>query len=219
MIGAYQHPTRGVARILNNQLGRVDIFELRKHIGHVDPRHRVRGPLTMREVVLTGLTGTAALKPRWEPTTEEVRRADGLLEMLRVTSRANADWRELSQGERGRALIARALMPRPQLLLLDEPATGLDVAAREQLLTSIDAVHAADADLASILVTHHLEELPPTTTHAMLIGRGRITSAGDADEVLTTRLVSEAFDYPIDIGRSGNRWTATASAFSGSYPG
>lgn len=211
IVGAHVHPTRGTATMLGHRMGRVDVFELRRHIGHVDPRHPVRGRMTMLDVVLTGITGTVLMKPHWEPTSREVERAHAQLSVLRVDGRADADWSVLSQGERGRALIARALMPEPELLLLDEPATGLDVAAREQLIVSVDDVHRARPDLSSVLVTHHLEELPPTTTHAMLIGRGRIMAAGPVDDVLTTEEVSRAFEFPIAIGRNGTRWTATAA--------
>src|SRR5690625_5333242 len=114
----------------------------------------------------------------------------------------------MSQGERGRTLIARSLLPGPALLLLDEPSTGLDVAAREQFLATIDDLHGAHPDLATVLVTHHLEELPETTTHAMLIKGGRVHAAGPADQVLTTTLVSECFSYPIDIEHRDGRWHA-----------
>jgi iron complex transport system ATP-binding protein len=131
--------------------------------------------------------------------------------MLGMGARAQAHWPTLSQGERGRALIARALMPQPRLLLLDEPATGLDLAAREQLLASIDALRARHRSLATVLVTHHLEELPATTTHAMLLREGRCLAGGPVDDVLTSDLVSACFDHPVRIVRSGDgRWTARA---------
>ncbi|MDF0532378.1 ATP-binding cassette domain-containing protein, partial [Tsukamurella sp. 8J] len=121
-------------------------------------------------------------------------------------------WPTLSQGERGRALIARALMAEPALLLLDEPATGLDLAARERLLSAVDNARRAHPELASILVTHHLEEIPTTTTHALLIRDGIITAAGTVENTLTTEHISHAFDHPITITRhSGGRWNATAT--------
>jgi iron complex transport system ATP-binding protein len=102
-------------------------------------------------------------------------------------------------------------MPRPRLLLLDEPATGLDVAARERLLSSLDLLRRAHPALTSVLVTHHLEELPASTTHAILLREGRVLASGDADDVLTTELISACFDHPIAIDRSGGRWAARAS--------
>lgn len=210
MCGAEQHPTRGTVEVLGERLGRVEIRRLRESIGHVNPRHPLRSPLTVRQVVLTGATGTVEFMPRWVPDGETVARADELIEMLGLSDIADATWPTMSQGERGRALIARALLPDPPLLLLDEPSTGLDVAAREQLLETLDHLHGTHPELATVLVTHHLEELPETTTHAMLIARGRVLASGPADDVLTTELVTEAFEYPIRIARHGGRWSARA---------
>ncbi|MEW9550385.1 ABC transporter ATP-binding protein [Nonomuraea sp. NPDC050783] len=220
LLGAVNHPTRGVVQVLGRTLGRVDLRELRTYLGHVNPRHAPDGPLRAREVVLTGLTNTAALVPRWAPSPEEAGRADRLLALLGVSGRAEASWDTLSQGERGRALIARALMPRPRLLLLDEPATGLDLAAREQLLASIDALRAGNPSLATVLVTHHLEELPATTTHAMLLRGGECLAAGAVAGVLTTELVSACFGHPVRIARSEDgRWSARAALVVGPLAG
>lgn len=210
MCGAVNHPSKGAVYALGHQLGRVDIRELRQSIGHVNPRHPLRRPLTMREVIYTGATGTTELMFRWQPDAEVLARTERLIELLGLDGLGNATWETMSQGERGRTLIARALLPDPSLLLLDEPSAGLDVAAREQFLTTIDTLHREQPKLATILVTHHLEELPETTTHAMLIKDGRIHAAGKAPEVLTSKLVSECFSYPIDIERRAGRWHARA---------
>jgi len=210
LCGAITHPTRGTVEILGRRLGAVDIRTLRESIGHVNPRHPLRSPLTIRQVVLTGLTGTIELMPRWEPEPSQQARAEELVELLGIGARINDPWTTLSQGERGRALIARALISDPRLLLLDEPTTGLDVAAREQLLETLDQVHSSHPHLASVLVTHHLEELPTSTTHAALLREGRILASGPADDVLTTTLVSTTFTHPITIHRTAGRWRATA---------
>ncbi|QTX04944.1 ABC transporter ATP-binding protein [Agromyces archimandritae] len=210
LCGAVQHPTRGTVAVLGHRLGRVDIRTLRESIGHVDPRHAVRSALTARDVVLTGATGTSERMLRWEPDAALIARADELLERLGLGALADAAWPTMSQGERGRTLIARALLADPPLLLLDEPSTGLDVAAREQLLDTVDGLHRAEPELASILVTHHLEELPETTTHAVLVSGGRILAAGPAQEVLTTELVSGCFASPIRITHEDGRWRARA---------
>lgn len=212
LCGAVEHPTRGTVRVLGHQLGRVDIRELRAHIGHVNPRHPLTSPLTVREVVLTGHTGTIEWKPRWVPDAEALARADHLIEVLGLGPIAASTWPVLSQGERGRALIARALVADPALLLLDEPSTGLDVAAREQFLGTLDDLHRSQPQLATVLVTHHLEELPASTTHAALLRRGRLQTAGPGDQVLTTELISECFDYPIIIDHREGRWSARAGA-------
>jgi iron complex transport system ATP-binding protein len=210
LCGALAHPTRGTVDVLGKRLGRVDIRELRESIGHVNPRHPLQSALTVEEVVLTGATGSVELMSRWQPSDRERARVDQLLGLLGMGAKSRDPWTNLSQGERGRVLIARALLPSPRLLLLDEPSTGLDVASREQLLDTLDQVHAAQPELASILVTHHLEELPTTTTHAALLRRGSLDVEGPAGEVLTTDLVSQCFDYPLQVERSGDRWTAKA---------
>ena len=210
LLGARAHPTRGTVDVLGHRLGRVDMRSLRAEIGHVDPRHPLRTPLRVRDVVLTGLTNTTEFVPRWSPTPEQVAQAEELVAMLGLSTRRDALWPVLSQGERGRALIARALMPQPRLLLLDEPATGLDLAAREQLLTSLDALRRRHPALATVLVTHHLEELPESTTHALLLREGRALAAGPVAEVLTSDQVTKCFDHPVRITREDGRWSARA---------
>jgi iron complex transport system ATP-binding protein len=212
LCGAITHPTRGTVEILGRRLGTVDIRTLRESIGHVNPRHPLRSPLSIVDIVLTGLTGTIELMPRWEATPAQRSRALELVDLLGISALAASPWTTLSQGERGRALIARALISDPQLLLLDEPSTGLDVAAREQLLETLDQIHVSHPHLAWLLVTHHLEELPTCTTHAALLHEGRVLAAGPADEVLTTDLISQTFNHPIQITRTAGRWTASAGA-------
>ncbi|WP_279588950.1 ABC transporter ATP-binding protein [Amycolatopsis granulosa] len=210
LLGAVTHPTRGTVDVLGHRLGRVDMRKLRSFLGHINPRHPLRSPLTVFEVVLTGLTNTTELVPRRQPAAAERDRAEDLIRMLGLTAQRDARWPTLSQGERGRALIARALMPAPRLLLLDEPATGLDVAAREQLLSSVDALRREHPELATVLVTHHLEELPASTTHALLLREGQCLASGPAGEVVTTDHISKCFDHPVRITRTEGRWAARA---------
>ncbi|MFF1910760.1 ABC transporter ATP-binding protein [Streptomyces sp. NPDC058239] len=210
LLGAVNHPTRGSVEVLGRTLGRVDLRELRSLLGHVDPRHPLRSPLSVHEVVLTGLSNSVEPVPRRSASQEQRAQADQLLKMLGMGGRTRSRWPALSQGERGRTLIARALMPQPRLLLLDEPATGLDLAAREQLLDSLDTLREEHPELATVLVTHHLEELPASTTHAMLLRGGRCVASGPADEVLTTDQVSDCFGHPVRISRTDGRWTARA---------
>ncbi|GAA0559304.1 ATP-binding cassette domain-containing protein [Paractinoplanes ferrugineus] len=209
--GAVTHPTSGTVHVLGEQLGKVELQALRRSIGHVNPRHPLRSPLTVLEVVLTGITGTVETPSRWEPAAAELARARELIDLLGMTARAADRWPTLSQGERGRALIARALVGDPHLLLLDEPTTGLDVAAREQLLETVDLMHRTHPELASVLVTHHLEELPEGTTHALLIAAGRVVAAGPAESVLTNANVTAAFRHPIEVEHRAGRWSARAA--------
>ena len=208
--GAQTHPTSGTVDVLGKRLGRVELQELRRHIGHVNPRHPIRSDLTVLDVVLTGFTGTVETMMRWRPSEEELARARELTALVGLDDRTDAEWPTMSQGERGRSLIARALAASPALLLLDGPTTGLDVAAREQLLETIDDLSRTEPDLASVLVTHHLEELPESTTHAMVIAEGSVLVAGPVSEVVTSETISEAFRHPIDVSHDDGRWSARA---------
>jgi iron complex transport system ATP-binding protein len=209
--GAVTHPSSGTVHVLGSQLGRVELQALRRMIGHVNPRHPLRSPLTVRDIVLTGLTGTIETTLRWQPTAAESERADALISSLGLAAKAGQRWPVLSQGERGRVLIARALICEPRLLLLDEPSTGLDIAAREQLLEAIDRLTQTHPDVATVLVTHHLEELPSSTTHALLLADGRVVAGGPARAAVTTENVSAAFDHPIDVQFYDGRWLARAA--------
>jgi len=205
------YPSRGDVDVLGRRLGRVNVFELRPWIGHVGPHHRVDPHRTVREVVLTGATGTIQLVQRREISADELSREAEVTELMGLAGRADAPWRVLSQGERSRALIARALMAQPRLLLLDEPAAGLDVAGREQLVLSLDDLRRRHLDLATVLVTHHLEELPASTTHALLLRDGGVLATGPVADVLTTELASACFGHPVAVSRRAGRWAAVSA--------
>lgn len=207
LVGAVAFPTEGTVRILGEQMGKVEIRKLRERIGHVNPRHPLRSDLSARDVVLSGLTGTTERMGRWEPTETQARQAEALLADLGLTP--GLRWPTMSQGERGRALIARALVATPEIMLFDEPSTGLDVAAREQFLRAVDTL-----TMTTVMVTHHLEELPATTTHALLIKDGEAIACGPVEETLTSENISRCFDYPLRITREGGRWSARSGAGS-----
>lgn len=208
ILGAFGHPTHGTVDVLGKRLGRVDMRELRTHIGHVNPRHRIDYPIDAHDVVLSGLTNTPEPDPRRHYTADEHAHADELLDLLGMRDRRDLLWPTMSQGERGRTLIARALIGRPSLLLLDEPATGLDLAAREILLRSVDQLRDQVTDMASVLVTHHLEDLPASTSHALLLADGEEVLQGPVDEVLTSEAISKCFAHDVVVERSGGRWAA-----------
>jgi iron complex transport system ATP-binding protein len=210
LCGAVTFPSRGRVQVLGHRLGEIDLRELRRSIGFVNPRHPLRSDLTIEEIVLTGITGSIELVPRWEPSADELDRAHLMMKTLGVDVPTSPHWHTMSQGERGRTLIARALMTDPPLLLLDEPSTGLDVAAREQMIRTLDELPTRIPGLTTVMVTHHFEELPPATTHAALLRDGRLIAAGPVDDVLTTELVSACFDHPIRVTRTEGRWHARA---------
>jgi iron complex transport system ATP-binding protein len=208
MAGARRHPSAGVVRVLGERLGKVDMRELRRLIGVVDQALRMPDELTAEAVVLTGATGS--VQPLWDRYGQAERaRARQLLELMGCAHLASRRVGTCSQGERGRVRIARALMPAPRLLLLDEPAGGLDLAARELLLAALGELAAFEPELATVVVSHHLEDLPPHTSHALLLAGGEVVAAGEVGTALTGEAVSACFGVEVQVRRHDDRWLAT----------
>ena len=211
LAGAVRHPSAGAVSVLGERLGQTDMRALRARIGVVDPAAKLLDWLTVEESVLTGATGT--VRPLWDRYDEAARvRARTLLELVGCAELAEREVRTCSQGERQRVRIARALMPSPPLLLLDEPATGLDLPAREALLAALATLAETEPTLAMVVVAHHLEELPSSTAHALLLRRGEVVASGPAMETLTSGAVSACFGLPVRVEREEGRWTARAVA-------
>jgi iron complex transport system ATP-binding protein len=211
LAAASRHPSTGRVTILGETMGQTDVWALRERIGDINPAMVQYDWFTALEIVLTGVTGT--IQPRWDVYTErDERRAKSLLALLGCEHLTDREIKSCSQGERQRVRIARALMADPPLLLLDEPATGLDLPAREALILALSELAEEHPGLATIVVSHHLEELPPTTTHACLLRAGQFVASGPADEVLTSAHVSETFGFDIQIDRRHGRWSARAAA-------
>ena len=207
-----RHPSRGEVRILGETVGRVDLRALRERIGHVDVKtEEAFSPRrTALDVVLTGATGTIqVLEDRLDVAARA--RAAQLLEQFGCAAVADHSFASCSQGERRRILLARALMRRPPLLLLDEPADGLDLPGREALLAALATLAGEQPAPAVVLVTHHLEELPTTTTHALLLKSGRAIASGPAPAVLADEPLSACFGVPVTVSRAGGRWAARAT--------
>jgi len=211
LAGAVRHPSAGTVRVLGGRLGEVSVWALRERIGIVDPGLRTPDWLAVEDVVLTGATGT--IQPRWDRYGDAERaKATHLLDLLGCASLIGRELKTCSQGERQRVRIARALMPDPALLLLDEPATGLDLPAREALLAALATLAREHPGLATVLVSHHLEELPASTSHALLLRAGETLASGPAAETLVSATVSACFGLPVAVERIDGRWSARAAA-------
>jgi iron complex transport system ATP-binding protein len=211
LAGALRHPSMGRISVLGGTLGRVDMAELRRRIGFVDSGGSTLEWLTAEDVVLTGIGST--LRPLWWTYGSQDRaRARELLALLGCADLADREISTCSQGERGRIRIARALIADPQLLLLDEPAVGLDLAAREAFIAALDRLSEERPDLTTVLVTHHLEEVPASSTHAILLRGGQVLAAGATQITLTSENLSACFGLPVDCRYDGQRWSARAPA-------
>ena len=205
------HPTSGIAGILDESLGKVDVFELRPRIGLSSAAlaNQIPEYETVLNVVVTAAYGVTG---RWREGYEkdDERRAFALLNDWGMGPLLNRKFSTLSEGERKRVQIARALMTDPELLLLDEPAAGLDLGGREDLVHRLSQLAMDEDAPAIVLVTHPLEEVPPGFTHAMLMRDGEVVAAGPVEEVLTSGNLSETFGLPLDVSVNAGRYTATA---------
>lgn len=203
------HPTKGSAYLLGERLGRVDVSELRQRIGLSSSALAGRVP---SDEIVSDLVVSAgyAVLGRWREQYEsmDTDRAVEMLESLGAEHLAQRTYGTLSEGERKRVLIARALMTDPELLLLDEPAAGLDLGGREELVARLTDL-AADPDApATVLITHHVEEIPPGFTHALLLKEGGVVAQGLIDDVITEENLTEAFSSRIALDRVDGRYFA-----------
>ena len=209
--GAALLPTRGSVVLLGERFGEADLGELRTRVGLSSSALADRVPPheTAVDVVVTAAHGVVG---RWASGYEQadVDRATDLLGRVGLRAFAARRWGSLSEGERKRVLLARALMTDPELLLLDEPSAGLDLGAREALLRLLARLAADPDGPPSVLVTHHVEEVPVGTTHALLLSRGRVVAAGPAAGVLTAPLLSRAFGLPLVVDVRDGRYAARA---------
>jgi iron complex transport system ATP-binding protein len=211
VVSAQIHPSSGVAGLLGEVLGVVDVFELRPRIGLTSAALAERIPRGERvhDVVVSA---SYAVIGRWREQYDELdhERAQELLAQLRIDALAERTFGTLSEGERKRVQIARALMTDPELLLLDEPAAGLDLAGRETLVNTLGELAQDNYAPASVLVTHHVEEIPAGITHAMLLKDGKIVAAGPLRDTLTAENLTKTFDIELSLTEADGRWTARA---------
>lgn len=205
----YLHPSSGEVEVLGERLGRTDVRSLRRRIGVASAgmADQLRSDLTPIEVVMTAKN--AALEPWWHTYDDADRsRAVRCLEQVDIGHLADRSFVTLSSGERQRVLLARTLMPEPGLLLLDEPTAGLDLAGREDLVRGLADLARGDVVPATVLVTHHVEEIPEGFTHMLMMRAGRVLAAGAIDEVLTRDSLSECFEMQLGLEHRHGRWWA-----------
>ncbi|MEO5834177.1 MAG: ABC transporter ATP-binding protein [Nakamurella sp.] len=208
---AQLHPTSGRAHVLGARLGAVNLAEIRPSIGISSAALAARVPSeeTVRDVVVSAGYGQIG---RWREAYDDLdfARAEELLEAMGVLALSHRQYGTLSEGERKRVLAARALMTDPELLLLDEPAAGLDLGGREDLLQRLDVLAQDPASPTTVLVTHHVEEIPSAFTHLMLLRGGRLIAAGPVATTLTDEALTETFGLPLTVSQRNGRYFAHA---------
>lgn len=212
IMALYEHPTSGTVEVLGGRLGDTDVRELRRRIGFSSAAlaDQLRPSLSAHDVVRTARY--AALEPWWHQyTSEDDARADWCLARYAVGDLADRSFGSLSSGEQQRVLLARTLMNDPAVVLLDEPSARLDLGGREELVAALADVAKDDRSAPFVMVTHHADEIPPGTTHALLLRDGDVLSAGPIEDVLTSECLSECFRIRLELTRHGNgRFSAWA---------
>ena len=206
------HPSNGDVELLGHLLGKSDLRLLRSRVGFMSKalESRFRTNIKTLEVVVTGLTG--ATEPWWDTfTSSDWERARELLKLVGCESKSDQSFGSLSTGEKQRAMIARTLMPQPEIFFLDEPTAGLDMGGREELLTVLANLVNEKTSPPMVLVTHHLEEIPSDFSHILLLREGKIIDSGIMNEVLTPENILKCFDLKVSINKTSGRWNIDIS--------
>jgi iron complex transport system ATP-binding protein len=209
LASSYLFPSAGSASVLGERLGGVDVFELRPRIGMAGIAMADKLPRS-QTVLRTVLTAAYGMTAHWQEEYEAVdeERARAFLDRLGMSEYLDRKFGTLSEGERKRTLIARAMMTDPELLLLDEPAAGLDLGGREDLVRRLGRLARDPYAPSMIMVTHHVEEIAPGFTHVLMIRQGKVLAAGPLETELTSRNLSRCFGLPLVVEKRGDRWTA-----------
>ncbi|VVB52239.1 putative branched-chain amino acid transport ATP-binding protein LivG [uncultured archaeon] len=207
IINGYHQPSEGKARVLGKKFGSTDLRELRLKIGECSSeiRDMIHNRETVMDIVLSGRFASIGLYET--PDVRDHEHAAYLLDFLGMSDMAGCRFNTLSDGEKQKTLLARALMPEPELLVLDEPCAGLDLKAREELLDAVQEMCTERNGPTLIYITHHIEEIIPSITHALTLQNGRVIAKGKREDVLTNAVLSETFEVPIELhDRSGRLW-------------
>jgi len=211
LLASFSHPSSGTVVVLGETLGKTDVFDLRPRVGFAssDMANRIPYNETVLDTILTAAYGVTG---RWKEDYEsiDIRRAQRVLAEWNLENLAESTMRTLSDGERKRVQIARAVMTDPEMLLLDEPAGSLDVGAREDVIEMLDHFAGEPTSPAMVMVTHHVEEIPSGFTHLLAIADGRIVAKGRLEETLTGAVLSDAFGRPLSVTHNNGRFQATA---------
>ncbi|MEV2279026.1 ABC transporter ATP-binding protein [Nocardiopsis sp. NPDC049922] len=211
VVSSQLFPTEGSVEVLGERLGRVDVFELRPLIGYTSAAvaARVEPGTPVVDLVISAAYGYMG-RFREEYGIPDYGRARALLGHWGVGDLADREFHTLSEGERKRVLVARALMADPEMLLLDEPAAGLDLGGREDLVRRLGVLARNEAAPTLVMVSHHVEEIPTGFTHGLFLREGRVVAAGPLDEVMTADTLTDTFGLPLKVERDGDRWSARA---------
>jgi iron complex transport system ATP-binding protein len=212
VISGYLWPTEGELSVLGEQFGSVNLHALRESLRLVQPTGLAEpdAEATAFEVALTGAFGTVGL---YGEVSDDLRdEAERLLATVGLRAALKTPYQNLSSGERIRCLIARAMIRKPRLLLLDEPTSGLDLLAREQVLATIQSLYQNGSERPTVvLITHHLEELPPAVSHVLVLDEGAVAAQGAPEDVLRSELLSSVYRCPLQVVRSEGRYYSRVS--------
>lgn len=209
LASAQLFPTTGTVDIIGERLGSSDVRDIRTAVGMSSSAlaHRIPDDEVVSDIVISAGYDVMG---RWREAYDEMdyEQAVNTLEVVGAYHLADRTWGTLSEGERKRTLIARALMTDPELLLLDEPGAGLDLGGREDLIELLSQIAMDPDSPATVLVTHHVEEIPPGFTHGMLLDEGHIVAQGLLTDIMTSENLTKAYHQPIEVKHEDGRWFA-----------
>jgi iron complex transport system ATP-binding protein len=208
LLAGYLWPTHGRITVLGERFGHTDLRELRKRIGWVGSFLLAQIPPSQKPLDLIVSGKYASIGNFNPPTSQDYAEARELAKRFQCADILDSPYGVLSQGEKQRLLIARALIPGPQLLILDEPYAGLDLVAREQLLLSLDQLGRSHGAPTMILVTHHLQEIMPVWSHVLVLKEGKCLVQGPKEQVLQGKVLSEAFGVVLEVTHHDGRYSA-----------